>query len=123
MTAHGPPIPARHASNSTDAIRKLHRRRRRVIYVCTGTRAGEITMRAVGDARSSGFCIPCVYEGHLKAEMRGFPTSHLRDSSDAVEGNRGHAKSVFLPPVLPPPNCQGYTMAVHWGVRRIPKLI
>ena len=42
------------------------------------------------DARSSDFAISFAHEGHFKAEMRGFPTSHLRASPDAVEGNRGH---------------------------------
>ena len=62
------------------------------------------------DARSSDFGISCVHEGHLKAEMRGFPTSRLRASSGAVECNRGHREvrtpSGTAPPVLPPPSCQ-----------------
>ena len=50
---------------------------------------GARSPRAPLDARSSDVGISCVYEGHFKAEMRGFPTSHLRASSDAVECNRG----------------------------------
>ena len=46
--------------------------------------------RAPIDARSSDFGISCAHEGYFKAEMRGFPKSHLRAPSDAVEGNRGH---------------------------------
>ena len=50
---------------------------------------GARSPRAPLDARSSDFGISCIYEGHFKAEMRGFPTSHLRASSGAVECNRG----------------------------------
>ena len=45
--------------------------------------------RAPFDACGSDFGFPYAHEDHFKAEMRGFPTSHLRASSDAVEGNRG----------------------------------
>ena len=42
--------------------------------------------------------------------MRGFPTSHLRASSDAFEGNRGHREvstpSRTAPTVLPASNCR-----------------
>ena len=56
--------------------------------------------RAPLDARSSDFGISCVYGGLLKAEVRGFPTSHLRASSDAVECNRGQ-RQVGPQPRLP----------------------
>ena len=46
--------------------------------------------RAPFDACGSDFGIQYAHEDHFKAEMRGFPTSHLRASSNAVEGNRGY---------------------------------
>jgi len=49
---------------------------------------GARSPRAPLDIRSSDFGISWVYEDHFKAEMRGFPTSHLRASSGAVECNR-----------------------------------
>ena len=63
--------------------------------------------RAPFDARSTDFGISCAHDGYFKDEMRGFKTNHLRASSDAVEGNRGHREvstpSGTAPAVLPPP--------------------
>jgi len=49
--------------------------------------------RAPFDACGSDFGIQYAHEDHFKAEMRGFPTSHLRASSDAVEGSRGRREA------------------------------
>jgi hypothetical protein len=68
---------------------------------------GARSPRAPLDARSSDFGISCIYEGHFKAEMRGFPTSHLRASSDAVECNRGQRQ------VGPQPSLQPHDRAYN----------
>ena len=52
------------------------------------------------DARSSDVDLSCAHKNSFKAEMRGFPASHLQASSDAVEGNRGH-REVSTPIQVP----------------------
>ena len=80
------------------------------LSTCVRALAQVKSPRAPFDACGSDFGIPYAHEDHFKAEMRGFPTSHLRASSDAVEGNRGHREvstpSRTAPDVLPEPNCQ-----------------
>ena len=71
--------------------------------------------RAPLDARSSDFGISCVYGGLLKAEMRGFPTSHLRASSDAVECNRGQ-REVGPQPALPHPRPSKFPLSPQKGL-------
>ena len=56
------------------------------LSACVRALAQVKSPRAPFDARSSDFGISHAHEGLFEAEMRGFPTSHLRASSDAVEG-------------------------------------
>ena len=72
--------------------------------------------RAPFDARGSDFGIPYAHEGHFKAKMRGFPTSHLRASSDAVEGNRGHREVSTYAPVLPQQQFQQQVAPVSYRI-------
>ena len=71
------------------------------LSTCVRALAQVKSPRAPFDARSSDFGISYAYMGHFKAELRGFPTSHLRASSDAVEGNRGHREVSTFADVLP----------------------
>ena len=59
------------------------------LSTCVRALAEVKSPRAPFGACGSDFNIPYVHEDHFKAEMRGFPTSHLRASSGAVECNRG----------------------------------
>ena len=78
------------ASLRVQCIPRLSRRRRFLaLSPLSSPPRGARPSRAPLDTRSSDFGISRVYEDHFKAEMRGFPTSHLRASSDAVECNRG----------------------------------
>ena len=52
----------------------------------------------------------------FKAEMRGFPTSHLRASSDAVEGNRGYREVSTFWGVLPPQQVQQQVAPVSYRI-------
>ena len=76
--------------SSNAGISRFYRRRRFLaLSPPLSPPRGATSPRAPLDTRSSDFGISWVYEDHFKAEMRGFPTSHLRASSDAVECNRG----------------------------------
>ena len=70
------------------------------LSTCVRALAQVKSPRAPFDACGSDFGIPYAHEDHFKAEMRGFPTSHLRASSDAVEGNRGRREVSTFAPVL-----------------------
>ena len=72
------------------------------LSTCVRALAQVKSPRAPFDARSSDFSTSCAHVDHFKAEMRGFPTSHLRASSDAVEGNRGHREVSTFADVLTP---------------------
>ena len=70
------------------------------LSTCVRALAQVKSPRAPFDACGSDFGFPYAHEDHFKAEMRGFPTSHLRASSDAVEGNRGRREVSTFAPVL-----------------------
>jgi len=76
--------------------------------------------RAPFDACGSDFGIQYAHEDRFKAEMRGFPTSHLRASSDAVKGSRGRREvstpSGTAPPVLPPQQVQKQVASVSYRI-------
>ena len=76
--------------------------------------------RAPFDACGSDFGVQYSREDHFKAEMRGFPTSHLRASSGTVEGSRGHREVSTLsrtaPPVLPPQQVQKQVAPVSYRI-------
>ena len=73
--------------------------------------------RAPFDACGSDFGIQYAHEDHFKAEMRGFPTSHLRASSDAVEGSRERREvSTFAACVLPPQQVQKQVAPVSYRI-------
>ena len=80
------------------------------LSTCVRALAQVKSPRAPFDACGSDFGIQYAHEDHFKAEMRGFPTSRLRASLDAVEGNRRHREvstpSRTAPTVLPASNCQ-----------------
>ena len=63
------------------------------LSTCLRALAQVKSLRAPFDACGSDFGIQYAHEDHFKAEMRGFPTSHLRASSDAVEGSRGRREA------------------------------
>ena len=71
------------------------------LSTCVQALAQVKSPRAPFDARGSDSGISYAHDGHSKAEIRGFPTSHLRASSVTVEGNRGHREVSTFAPVLP----------------------
>ena len=72
------------------------------LSTCVRALAQVKSPRAPFDARSSDFGISYAHVDHFKAGMRGFPTSQLQASSDAVEGNRGHREVSTFADVLTP---------------------
>ena len=85
-------------------------------YTCVRALVQVKSPRAPFDSRGSDFGIPYAHEGHFKAEMRGFPTSHLRASSGAVEGNRGHREVSTFASVLPQQQVQLQVAPVSYRI-------
>jgi hypothetical protein len=90
------------------------------LSTCVRALAQVKSPRAPFDACGSDFGIQYAHEDHFKAEMRGFPTSHLRASSDAVEGSRGRREvstpSRTAPDVLPPQQVQKQVAPVSYRI-------
>ena len=87
------------------------------LSTCVRALAQVKSPRAPFDACGSDFGIPYAHDGHFKAEIRGFPTSHLRASSDAVEGNRGYREvSASFAGVLPPQQVQKQVAPVSYRI-------
>ena len=86
------------------------------LSTCVRALAQVKSPRAPFDACGSDFSIPYAHADHFKAEMRGFPTSHLRASSDAVEGNRGYREVSTFASVLPPQQVQKQVAPVSYRI-------
>ena len=84
------------------------------LSTCVRALAQVKSPRAPFDACGSDFGIPYAHEDHSKAEMRGFPTSHLRASSDAVKGSRGRREVSTFACVLPPQQVQKQVAPVSY---------
>ena len=86
------------------------------LSTCVRALAQVKSPRAPFDACGSDFSIRYAHADHFKAEMRGFPTSHLRASSDAVEGNRGYREVSTFAGVQRPQQVQKQVAPVSYRI-------